>query len=574
MTQSGHISRNVPMLFRAQIDERCQLQRLQRDEEPHIIRWADEWVERTYPDAPEFGADVQSQTYQINWRFLSNSGQDDSVIRPVIGARGWPFLPGSSMKGVFRRACLSDEERNGQSLGMAQRYCGTSSDSDDLRPGILRFHGGYPTDTAWTENLVDIVHPQQDWQVKSSRKSGGAFALISLHEPEFQFGISSTVDLDESEWETIWSIWERALAKGIGGRVSAGYGQPASHKGDVVYSCGLKGQGQAPKLFDGTGEFRPNMFRAGIRGHALRIFGGLTTATVAEQAVEVLFGGVQGGATVGLLSMAFRPSQLDMDSYGSGSYAQPTYKVEGELSWSLVRSLESEEQRQSLVKLIEALTRFAMVLGGFGKSWRRADHRLFLPEYYDQGYKPLIGCHWQWTGTRSLMRDVKIRKIDHANRFINEVRQVARDWLALWGFPVDDTRPARWREAWHPDRVQVWGRPHLDANRTPVTAEQCEAIRWLHQPYRQAFREANIRAGTIYQSSLTGKMNQVGRIWHRMYPFVNVIKDKETGKGKPRTTPAFFEWLTIFPDGSEKSDEFLHFLDSEQRMFQKVWPSV
>jgi CRISPR-associated protein Cmr6 len=27
---------------------------------------------------------------------------------------------------------------------------------------------------------------------------------------------------------------------------------------------------------DGTGEFRPNVFRAAIRGHALRIFGGLT----------------------------------------------------------------------------------------------------------------------------------------------------------------------------------------------------------------------------------------------------------------------------------------------------------
>ena len=259
---------------------------------------------------PQFAQGVQSRTYHINWRFLSNGGQDDSIIRPAIGARGWPFIPGSSIKGLFRRVCDSDQQR--------ERYCGSATNSNDLQPGILRFHGAYPTDTAWTENLVDIVHPQHDRQVKND-SSSGAFALISLYEPEFQFGISSTVELDDTEWATIWTIWERALANGIGSRVSAGYGQSQAHKADVLYHCGLKGQGQAPKLFDGTGEFRPNIFRAGIRGHALRIFGGLTTEKIAEHAVEDLFGGVKGGATVGLLSMAFRPSKLEMDSYGSGS---------------------------------------------------------------------------------------------------------------------------------------------------------------------------------------------------------------------------------------------------------------
>jgi hypothetical protein len=50
--------------------------------------------------------------------------------------------------------------------------------------------------------------------------------------------------------------------------------------------------------------------------------------------------------------------------------------VEGELIWHLTQTLATEE-RDALTKLIAALTRFAMLLGGFGKSWRRADHRLF-----------------------------------------------------------------------------------------------------------------------------------------------------------------------------------------------------
>lgn len=568
MTNPSNAFTKVPMLFRAQVDGRCQLQRLQRDEEPHVIRWTDEWIERTYPNAPKFTEGVQSRTYTINWRFLSNGGQDDSIIRPAIGAKGWPFIPGSSMKGLFRRAC-SPEERD--------RYCGQELSGGDFLPGILRFHGGYPTSTDWTEDLIDIVHPQQDWQVKSDRKSGGAFAQISLHEPELQFGISSTTSLDEAEWQHIWEIWERALSQGIGCRVSAGYGQPVDHKADVLYTCQLKGQGQAPKLFDGTGEFRPNIFRAGIRGHALRIFGGLTNDKTAEQVVEGLFGGVKGKGTVGLLSIAFRPSELDIESFGQGSYAQPTYRVEGELSWSLAHPLENAEQREKLVALIEALTRFAMVLGGFGKSWRRADHRIFLPEYYEQGYKPLIGCHWQWSGRRSLLRDVRIRKLDQVTEFIDGVRQVAREWLQVQGITPSFNQYANWREAWHPDNVQVWGRPHLDKDRHPLTADMCEAIHWLHGPYRPAFREARIPEGSIYQTSVTGKVNgkvnEIGRIWHRMYPFVNLKKDPETGKKQPRETPAHFELLTIFPNQSPECDAFLQFLESEQKMFQKLWPT-
>jgi CRISPR-associated protein Cmr6 len=118
---------------------------------------------------------VQSRTYTLSWRFLTNGGQDDGVSRPVIGARGWPFYPGSSMKGIFRRACTPEQ---------AERYCGKDISKGDFEPGILRFHGGYPTDERWQDNLVDIVHPQQDWQVKTDEKSAGAFVQISLYKPQ------------------------------------------------------------------------------------------------------------------------------------------------------------------------------------------------------------------------------------------------------------------------------------------------------------------------------------------------------------------------------------------------------
>ncbi|MEM9119708.1 MAG: RAMP superfamily protein [Cyanobacteria bacterium P01_F01_bin.56] len=551
----------VPMMFRAQVNGRCQLQRLiPKADEQDAERWADEWIDKTYPDAPEFGEAVQTRTYQLSWRFVTNGGQDDGVIRPVIGAKGWPFYPGSSMKGVFRQACDAKQ---------AGRYCGKAT-RDDFIPGILRFHGGYPTDDAWTEDLVDIVHPQQERQVKQEGRSS-AFIQMSLYQPELKFGISSTIALPEKEWATIWQIWEKAIASGLGCRVSAGYGQPQEQSGDVIYYTQLKGQGQAAKLINGEGEFRPNIFRAAIRGHAMRIFGGLTDEDKTEKLVQQLFGGVRGGATVGLLSMSFQADEekTELGWFGKGKFAQPTYEMEGKLLWMLTRSL-SDDERTALTQLIEALTRFAMVLGGFGKSWRRADHRLVYPDYYSDNYKALIGCHWQWVGKRAEGRSTNsLRKLEHLPEFISKVQAAAKKWMQLQGVKPNPTRHADWREAWHPDKVQVWGR----LTKAGEEMEDSYAVHWLHGPYRQAIPTANIREGSIYKSSLTGQMGQIGRLWHRMYPYIRLVKDPQNPpKPMPLVTNQYFELLTLFPDNTPQTLAFLDYLETQQKAFQKLWP--
>ncbi|NJM98589.1 MAG: RAMP superfamily protein [Phormidesmis sp. RL_2_1] len=549
-------AKKVPMMYRAQVEGRSQLQRLvPQAEKQDAMRWAEEWISETYPVPPQFSSSVQTRTYALTWRFITNGGQDDGIIRPVIGARGWPFYPGSSMKGIFRQACTAAQ---------ADKYCGKA---DDQSPGILRFHGGYPTTDSWTENLVDLVHPQQDRQVKKEGKTS-AFIQISLYQPELQFGISSTVSDEETSWETVWQIWEKAIASGLGSRVSAGYGQAENAKGDLLYRVGLKGQGQAAKLIDEIGEFRPNVFRAGIRGHALRIFGGLTDADTAENLVEGLFGGISGGSgTVGLLSMAFQTSALEMGSYGTDAYAQPTYDVEGTLRWLITRSV-TDDKRQALTLLIESLTRFAMAFGGFGKSWRRADHRLIYPDYYDQGRKPLIGCHWQWSGNRALVRENRIRQLSQVATCIESVRQAAQAWMTLQGVKINPQHCADWREAWHPNTVQVWGRVAQDI-------EDSEAVGWLHGPYQRRDRTLGTTEQTIKQSSVTGQLGEIGRLWHRMYPWVNVTPNPDEPR-KPNIihTPKCFELLTLFPNSSTASEQFLAFLESRQDEFQKLWPVV
>ncbi|MDY7024510.1 MAG: RAMP superfamily protein, partial [Cyanobacteriota bacterium] len=329
MVKIPDAANKIPMMFRAQTAGRCQLQRIdtqrtRNKEKQDVELWASEWIEKSYQNPPQFGEGVETSTYQINWRFVTNGGQDDGIIRPVIGAYGWPYYPGSSMKGIFQSACTPEQ---------SQRYCGRETKKGDWEPGVLRFHGGYPTNEDWQENLVDIVHPQQPWQVgMEDNKSAGAFALISLYQPQLVFGISATQPVD---WDEVWKIWETALSKGIGCRVSTGYGQSKNSPEKPLYSTVLKGQGMAPKLLNGEGEFRPNIFRGAIRGHALRIFGGLTNADQAVELVETLFGGVQGQGSVGLLGMNFQEKSLEINPFGRGSYEVPAYNVEGKLNWIL-----------------------------------------------------------------------------------------------------------------------------------------------------------------------------------------------------------------------------------------------
>ena len=330
----------------------------------------------------------------------------------------------------------------------------------------------------------------------------------------------------------------------------------------------LQGEGAASKLLDGTGEFRPNIFRAALRGHALRIFGGLTDEDKADRLVEQIFGGVQGAGTMGLLGMTFRDSKLEIDDFGKGSYAVPGYKVEGTLTWLLTQE-RADTEREALQKLVKALTRFAMLLGGFGKAWQRADHRLFFPEYYEgKDPKPLIGCHWQWAGERSLVHDVRVRKLEQVGSFIDDVRQTVSQWMQLQNITPNPEQKAPWREAWHPETVQVWGRL---ANEL----EDCEAIRWLHQPYREAIPRARIPEGSIYCTSVTGEVGKIGRLWHRMYPVVRLVKDPKNPSGQPtyKETKQYLELLTFFPDNSLDSQHFLEFLESgPNSIFKRIWP--
>lgn len=532
-------SNEVPLMFQAQISGRGQIQYIQKPEQSE--RWVDEWLEATAINAPSFSDNVRKKEYQISWRLLSNSGQDDDFIRPVIAANGFPYYPGASMKGAFLRHCTPQQ---------AIRYCGYQNNSE-TQPGILRFHGAFPQDAAWKdEPLIDVVHPQQNWQVKNN-DSHSAFLQISLYEPTLVFGISSTIELEESEWSTIWSIWDKAIERGIGSRVSAGYGQPINHPETKLFSVNLKGQGLASQLIDKSGEFRPNMFKAALRGNTLRLFSAVTDENTAEELTRELWGGFAGakGAVVGDLGIAFHAEKLFMDEFKYNKNKMPIYDLKKGNLTILCMKNRSEEYKNQLKILAKAILRFSLLIGGFGKSSRRVDHRIFFPEYFDYEDKPMIGCQWGFT-QESTQYYFPVNNIKHIKNIIDGIYKAVNNWLVFKG-KSQNYQKLSWRESFHPENVQVWGRVAEDE-------DDSLAVRWFHGNYKGN--------QSIKGSKLTGKMSNIGRIYHRMYPRYIKTNDGELKKkGKE-----YIELLTIFPDQKdETTKQFLDFLPSSG--FEKLW---
>ncbi|OAB56663.1 hypothetical protein AY600_17385 [Phormidium willei BDU 130791] len=543
----------VPLAFRAQIEGRCQVQRINPDlkgddaANNQAYIWVKEWLRGALQDAPEFPEGVKTKEYEISWRFVTNSGQDDSIIRPVISGTGCPFYPGSSMKGAFRRACKSVFPRR------VLQYCGGEVVVEGTRqtqPGILRFHGAYPVNH-WKDksDLVDLVHPQQNWQVEE-QAAHSAFFMMSLFQPTLRFGISSSQPLSEAEWAEIWQVWETALGYGIGSRVSAGYGHVIDSTASRLLSIGLRGEGLISRRVNGDGEFRPNLFKAALRGHTLRLLGGVTTAEIAQTITKRLWGGFAGrdGSVMGELGVAFRCDRRQLDE-------GPQWFTlhEGQLD-ILLLNVRDEERRQRLRTFVIRLIKFSMMLGGFGKSWRRASHRRF---FSDEDYRRDIGCHWEFLGRERGLYQT-FRNLDDIRRyFMRGVYQPMQDWVTQDEGQRLDVRGANWREAWHPDRVQVWAR--FDDDREAIST----ALDWFHQ------EQDSLSHRSIKHTHLTGKLNQVGRMWQRMYPWYVKRDGRLIWRG-------FIEFVTIFPDlqatgiDLEIQQEFLQFLDDISE-FNRVW---
>lgn len=512
----------VPMMYRAQVDGRCSLMFAGNNQD--LEDWKDEWV---YPDSknlphfqkkePHLGLDGTIYRIKVKFpfRLLSNCGQD-SIIRPILGKDGIPFLSGSSVKGLFRRACNNETQ--------VKNYCG---DDDNVAPSNLgfRFHGAYPVGdwsgmhkvkvrkrgedvTEVRYRMLDVVHPQQKRQLGSDkRQNATALASISMYQPTMIFEFSSA-DPD-TNWKEVETIFWRAIDLGVGGKTSVGYGfgghndqRPAivpKSKADVM----LIGRGVSPTLRSGEAEFRPNLFKASLRGHFQRLLAGVVgDRQILEQEVSRLFGSSTGPGAIQLFWQ--ESEEVQYAQFG----ATQTFKASGILHINAPRAKD--------VQLIERVLKFAFVMGGFGKSWRRASHQLFHGTYK----KFEIGCHWELSPMdRSWIQITSLAKL---KSFLDGTYQ---DYKIQFGGEKDAF--LNWREAWHPERLSVHA----------AITQESKAITLFHDDTYKTTLAIGGRRPHKEHPKRTKSPEAFSHVWHRMLPI------KEGG---------FLEIVSVFHSDREK----------------------
>ena len=500
------------MEYRAQLPGRCQRRPFQKPKNPppgwqsDIQRWINEWVKRVDASSPFSSDGLRIVEVQIDWRLISNSGVDEGVIRPVIGAGGWPLIPGSGIKGLFRRACPPHR---------LQRWCGSSSTArtDSLDPGILRFHGAWPSEPAspadadWREHLLDLAHPQQNWQIgfSNGREGHSAFGVASLYRPRLRIGLSSNdPTISETEWAEGIETLMQALRAGICGRTCVGYGTSGGLTDEVLFQCRLEGQGLVAKRLDGTPEFRPTMFRAAIRGMALRLFGGLTDQQTALRIVGQLFGSLsgEGDQHVGLLAMAYTDAETQLGSFGRDAWKQPIFATSGLLQWRQIRPPAAGEDLALLADLLAALHGLTISLAGFGRGWRRPDHRIFHADYR----KTPIGCHWQWGDPSQLPSWIHVQSPADLAKLLKCAQTLASRWLQAMRCSAGPA--ASWREVIQPQRMLIWTREASDPH-------DARAIEWFHWAPGSggADQHPDAMARELKGTDLAGRVKTVGGIW-------------------------------------------------------------
>jgi CRISPR-associated protein Cmr6 len=508
---------DVPMMYRAQVG-RCSLQYAGNQDDRK--KWVKEWV-YPIPSQPNQGKphhqhleqDLREASFrcvkvEFPYRVFSNCGQD-SIQRPVLDVRGIPFIPGSGVKGLFCRACQERDraENKPENESLTRKYCG---DKDNLKPGCLRFHGAYPIGN-WANHVIDVVHPQQTRQVGmidpkkpiKKKDSTSASSLISLYQPTLIFKFSST---DQSvDWSEVESLLYEALRRGVGGKTSTGYGLGGKPEGKSnllpeytrqqsnqnVFHLDLKGKGISSLLLDKQHEFRPNLFKATLRGHLSRLLAGVCNCEpVVKEEVNRLLGGPDGNGKdrEGVIQLFWESEGIKYDLV-----KRPTcYETEG-----ILHIAANSKAQSNNFNFVQEVLKFAYIMGGFGKSWRRVWHEKFYPYYFKQdGKKFHIGCHWEsltpnWIDFRSEIATQQLQD------FLAQLYQKCYDRLGS-----HPPASLNWREAWHPDRVLVYSN----------VVSKSQVVRLFHN---HIFKTTPAIGGRNPGDRIP---TFVSSVWHRMLP--------------------------------------------------------
>lgn len=290
---------------------------------------------------------------------------------PTLPLNG--YIPGSAIRGLVR----SWARKRPEIKPRMQELLGYQD--DDIHAGKIEFLDAWPEEA--TPLTLDIVNPQQEFQVYHT---GGSKPLSFYTLGDGKKPVSVKVAIrgipGKTSPEEVAEVWEwvqQALTLyGVGSRTASGYGamrcedtqaaKPTLENGYArksfeftLYSQGCYGADTDTKKPD----LRPSHWRGWLRSWVLRFLLGVMSQTDAEKTLGELMGALEPNSYQGCV----RLEMIKGSTWGEMSENQPRfYCWKGRLVLTAPKDI--------LHKIILPIIRFAVMVGGVGRGWRRPLH--------------------------------------------------------------------------------------------------------------------------------------------------------------------------------------------------------
>ncbi|MBR8835360.1 MAG: RAMP superfamily protein [Stigonema ocellatum SAG 48.90 = DSM 106950] len=287
---------------------------------------------------------------------------------PILPLNG--YIPGASIRGLVRAWAKQRPEilpRMHELLGY--------QNNDTISSGKIEFLDAWPGEP--TRLTLDIVNPQQSFQVYHQGQST-PISSYTLGNGEDTIPVTLAIRgisgrATDSEVNEVWGWVQQALSLyGVGSRTASGYGTlkfsssltvvPDPDYAVKQFEFSLYSQGSAgPNM--GKMELRPSHWRGWLRSWMLRFFLGVMSLEDAEKTVGELLGTLEPQTRKGCVRLQMFQGSI----WGDRSTDQPNfYTWKGKVQISAPNDI--------LKTILLPIIRFAVMVGGVGRGWRRPLH--------------------------------------------------------------------------------------------------------------------------------------------------------------------------------------------------------
>lgn len=317
------------------------------------------------------------------WRLNDGSRADDKrnvgenfQQLPTLPLNG--YIPASTIRGIVRAWANKRPEIKGRMLELL----GYQDNDEKITPGRIEFFDAWPEEPH--QLTLDIVNPQQSFQVfHQDKPTPLSFYTLGDGEEPIKFTVAIRGIPGKVTGEEVTEVWEwleQALSLyGVGSRTASGYGVVKNISRPTtkvlndpnfvtkIFDFNLYSQGCYGVQSGKNAVLRPSHWRGWLRSWVLRFLLGVMSKDDAIRTLGELMGALEPDSFKGCIRLKILPGEKFWEEK---SATEPYfYTWQGKLSITVPKQPDD-----ILNKIILPIIKFAVMVGGVGRGWRRPLH--------------------------------------------------------------------------------------------------------------------------------------------------------------------------------------------------------